>query len=155
MFFAIVASQVYKQLAAIAPNESVFCGYPDDGHFLGPPASLVAIGNAMREGHASVGLTVTIRIKCLYFPLGGDDAFDNLPNGHIMRGVHVSTEGKKVVEANRYIRFRSRGIRNGLKQSMRPVAIISNTHDPPLLRPYLPRNNSFTVNLFTPYRESI
>jgi hypothetical protein len=66
MFFAIVASRVYKQLAAIAPNESVdVCGYSDDGHFLGPPASLVAIGDAMPEAYASVGLTVTIRKNCL------------------------------------------------------------------------------------------
>jgi hypothetical protein len=34
MFFATVASRVYKQLAAIAPNESVVCGYFDDGHFM-------------------------------------------------------------------------------------------------------------------------
>jgi hypothetical protein len=34
----------------------------------------------------------------VYSPLGVGDAFDNLPNGHIMRGVHVSTEGTKVLE---------------------------------------------------------
>jgi hypothetical protein len=65
MFLAIAASRVYKQLAAIAPNESVVCGYSNDGHFPGPPASLVAIGDAMPEAYASVGLTVTIRKNCL------------------------------------------------------------------------------------------
>jgi hypothetical protein len=68
MFFAIVASQVYKQLAAISPNESVVCGYSYDGHFLGPPASLLAIGDAMPEAHASAGLTVTIH-KTVCIPL--------------------------------------------------------------------------------------
>jgi hypothetical protein len=97
MFFAIVASRVYKQLASVAPNESVVCGYCDDGHFMGPPASFVAIGDALPEAYASVGLTVTIRKTCLYSPLGVGDAFDNLPNGHIMRGVNVSTEGTKVL----------------------------------------------------------
>jgi hypothetical protein len=97
MFFAIVAPRVYKQLAAIAPNESAVCGYSYDGHFLGPPASLVAIGDAMLEAYASVGLTVTIRKNCLHSPLGVGDAFDNLPNGHIMRGVNVYTEGTKVL----------------------------------------------------------
>ena len=63
MFFAIVASSVYKQLAPIAPNESVVCGYSDAGHFLGPHASLVAIGDAMSEAYASVGLIITIRQK--------------------------------------------------------------------------------------------
>jgi hypothetical protein len=29
-----VASRVYKELAAISPNESVVCGHYDDGHFL-------------------------------------------------------------------------------------------------------------------------
>jgi hypothetical protein len=87
MFFAIVTSQVYKQLDAIAPNESVVCGCSDDGHFLGPPASLVAIGDAMPEAYACVGIIVTIRKSCLYSPLCVGDAFDNLPNGHIMRGV--------------------------------------------------------------------
>jgi hypothetical protein len=29
--------------------------------------------------------------------MGVGDAFDNLPNGHILRGVHVSTEGRKVL----------------------------------------------------------
>jgi hypothetical protein len=85
MFFAIVASRVYKQLAAIAPNESVLCGYSDNGHFLGPLASLVVIGDAVPEAYASVGLAVTIRKNCLYSPLGVGNAFDNLPNGHIMR----------------------------------------------------------------------
>jgi hypothetical protein len=37
----------------------------------------------MPEAHASVGLTVTIRKKCLYSFLSVGDAFDNLPNGHI------------------------------------------------------------------------
>jgi hypothetical protein len=73
MSFAIVVSRVYKQLAVIAPNESVVCGYSDDGHFLGTPASLVT----MPEAYASVGLTVTIRKNCLYSPLGVGDAFDN------------------------------------------------------------------------------
>jgi hypothetical protein len=70
MFYAVVASRVYKQLAAIAPNDSVVCGYSDDVHFLGHHASLVAIGDAMPEAYASVGLTVTIRNNGLYFPLG-------------------------------------------------------------------------------------
>jgi hypothetical protein len=34
MFFAVVASRVCKQLAAIAPNESVDCGYSDGGYFM-------------------------------------------------------------------------------------------------------------------------
>jgi hypothetical protein len=84
-------------LAAIAPNESDVFGYFDDGHFLGPPASLVAIGDAMPEAYASVGLTATIRKNYLYSPLGVGDAFDNLPDGHIMRGVNVFTEGSKVL----------------------------------------------------------
>jgi hypothetical protein len=37
MFFAIAVSRVYKQMTAIAPNESVVCGDYDDGHFLGTP----------------------------------------------------------------------------------------------------------------------
>jgi hypothetical protein len=97
MFFAIVASRVYKHLVAIAPKESVVCGYSDDGHFVRPLASLVAIGDAMPEGHASVGLTVTIRKNVLYSPLGVGDTFDNLPNGHIMRGEYVDTGGMKVL----------------------------------------------------------
>jgi hypothetical protein len=40
---------------------------------------------------------VTIR-KTLYSPLGVGDAFDNLPNGHVILGVHVSTEETKVLE---------------------------------------------------------
>jgi hypothetical protein len=51
----------------------------------------------MPEAYASVGLTATIRKNCLYSPLGVGDTFDNLPNGHIMRGVNVSTEGTKVL----------------------------------------------------------
>jgi hypothetical protein len=71
MFFAIVASRVYKQLAAIVRNESVVCGNSDDGHLLGPPASqVVAIGDAMPEAYASVGLTVTIR-ENVCIPLWG------------------------------------------------------------------------------------
>jgi hypothetical protein len=97
MFFAIVASRVHKQLAAIAPNESVVSGYSGDGHFMGPLASLVAIGDAMPEVYASVSLTVTIRKNCLNPPSGVGNAFDNLPNGHILHGVHVSTEGTKVL----------------------------------------------------------
>jgi hypothetical protein len=61
MIFAIVASRVYKQLAAIAHNESAVCGHSDDGRFLGPPASYVAISDAMPEAYVSVGLSVTIR----------------------------------------------------------------------------------------------
>jgi hypothetical protein len=72
---------------------------------MGPPTYLVAIGDAMPEAYASVGLTVTIRKNCLYSPLGVGDAFDNLPNGHIMRGVNVSTEGTKVLWVNGHIRF--------------------------------------------------
>jgi hypothetical protein len=34
MFFAIVASRVYKQLAAIAPNELVVCGCFNDDHYM-------------------------------------------------------------------------------------------------------------------------
>jgi hypothetical protein len=49
MFFAIAASRVYRHLNVIAPNESVDCGYFDDGHFMGPLASLVAIGDAMPD----------------------------------------------------------------------------------------------------------
>jgi hypothetical protein len=51
----------------------------------------------MPEAYASVGLTVTIRNYCLYPPLGVGDAFDNLPNGHTMRGVHASTQGTKIL----------------------------------------------------------
>jgi hypothetical protein len=116
MFFIKVASRVYKHLAAIAPIESVVCGYSNDSHFKGPPASLVAIGDAMPEAYASVGLTIAIRKNCLYSPLGVGAAFGNLPNGHIMRGVNVSTEGSKVLGGgNGYIRFRSERVRNGLK----------------------------------------
>jgi hypothetical protein len=61
-------------------------------------ASLVAIGDAMPEAYASVGLTITIRKNCLYSPLGVGDAFDNLHNGHITRGVNISTEGTKVLK---------------------------------------------------------
>jgi hypothetical protein len=68
MFFAIVASRVYKQLAAIAPHECVVCGHSDDGHILGPPASVVAIDDAMPEAYASVGLIITIR-KNVRIPL--------------------------------------------------------------------------------------
>jgi hypothetical protein len=97
MFFAIVASRVYNQLAAIAQNEYVVCGYCDYDYFFGSPASLVTIGDAMPEAYASIGLTVTIRKNYLYPPLGVGDAFDNLPNGHTMRGVDVCTEGTKVL----------------------------------------------------------
>jgi hypothetical protein len=97
MFSAIVSFRLYKHLVAIAPNESVVCDNYDEGHFLGPPASLVAIGDAMPEVYASVGLTVTLCKNCLYSPLGVGEAFDNLPNGHIMWEVHVSTEGTKVL----------------------------------------------------------
>jgi hypothetical protein len=65
MFFAIVASHVFKQLAAIAPNESGVCGYSDASHFVGPPASLVAIGDAMPEAYTIVGLTVTVE-PCIH-----------------------------------------------------------------------------------------
>jgi hypothetical protein len=116
MLFAIVASRIYKQLASIAPTESVLCGISDNGHFIGPHASLVAIGDAMPEAYASVGLIVAIRKNCLYSPLGFGDTFDSLPNGHIMRGVHVATEGTKALGANGYIRFCSRRVRNGFKQ---------------------------------------
>jgi hypothetical protein len=60
MFYAIGTSRVYKEFVAFAPNESVVYDYSDDGHFLGPLASLVAIGDAMPEAYASVGLKVTI-----------------------------------------------------------------------------------------------
>jgi hypothetical protein len=97
LFFAIVASRVCKQWAVITPTESVVCGYSDDGNFLGPPASLVASGDAMPEPYASVGLTVTIRKNGLYSPMVVGDARDNLPNGHIMQGVHVAAEGMRVL----------------------------------------------------------
>jgi hypothetical protein len=90
-------------LAAIAPNESAVYGYSDDGHFHGPLASLVAIGDAMPEAYASVGRTVTIRKNCLYSPLGVGDAFNNLPNGHITRGVHVSKEETKVLAGGQWV----------------------------------------------------
>jgi hypothetical protein len=51
----------------------------------------------MPEAYASVGLIVIILKNCLYSPLGVGDVFDNLPNGHIKRGVNVSTEGTKVL----------------------------------------------------------
>jgi hypothetical protein len=58
----------------------------------------VATGDAMPQSYASVGLTVTNRKNCLYSPLNvGDYAFDNLPNSHTMRRVHVSTEKTKVL----------------------------------------------------------
>jgi hypothetical protein len=86
-------SWVYKKLVAIAPNESIVCTFYDDGHFLGPLTSLVAIGDAIPAAHVIVSLTVAIRTNGLYSPLGVGDALDNLPRGHTMRGVHVSTEG--------------------------------------------------------------
>jgi hypothetical protein len=82
-------------VAAIAPNESIACGYFDDGHFLGPPASFMAVGDTLPEADAIIGLTVTIRTTCLYSRLGIGDALDTLPDGHIMRTIHVSTEGTK------------------------------------------------------------
>jgi hypothetical protein len=94
---AIFASRVYKKLAAIAPNESVVCAYSDDGHVLGTLAYLMAIGAPMPAACDIVRLTVTIGKDLLYSPLGVGDVFDNLSNGHIMRGVHVSTEGTKVL----------------------------------------------------------
>jgi hypothetical protein len=51
----------------------------------------------MPAAYASVGLTVTIRNIFLYSPFGVGDTFDDLPNGHIIWGVHVSTEGTKVL----------------------------------------------------------
>jgi hypothetical protein len=68
MLFALFVSRECKQLAASAHNESVVYGYSDDGHFLGPPASLVAIDDAMPEAYASVVLTVTLRKKMFVFP---------------------------------------------------------------------------------------
>jgi hypothetical protein len=76
MFFARVTSRVYKSLAVIAPNEFNFGAFSVDGHFLGPPAPLVAIGDVMPLAYARVGLTKTIRRKCLYRPVGGGDASD-------------------------------------------------------------------------------
>jgi hypothetical protein len=92
MFFAIVAFRVYKKLAAVAPNESTFCDYSVDGHFLGSPTYVVAIGEAKPAEYASVGLTVIILKNCLHSLVGVGDAFDKLPNGQIMRGIHVSSE---------------------------------------------------------------
>jgi hypothetical protein len=103
MFFAIAASRIYKQLAAIAPNESIVSGYSNDGHFTGPPASFVAIGDAVPEVYASVGLTLAILKNCLYSTVGVSDAFDNLPNSHILRGVHVSKEGTKVLGGGQWV----------------------------------------------------
>jgi hypothetical protein len=103
MFFAIVPSRVYKQLAAIAPNESDVCGYSNDCHFMGLIASLVAIGDAMPEAYVSVGRSVTIRKNWLYSPMGVIDAFDNLPNGHITRGVHASTKETKVLAGGQWV----------------------------------------------------
>jgi hypothetical protein len=71
----------------------------------------------MPEAYASVGLKVTIRKNSLYSPLGVGDTFDNLPKGHIMRGVHVSTKGtNNIGGGNGYIRFCPRRVRNGHKQ---------------------------------------
>jgi hypothetical protein len=61
MYFATIASRVYKRLAAVAPNESIVCAYSDDGNSLGPHASVVAIGEAVPAAYTSVDLTVTIR----------------------------------------------------------------------------------------------
>jgi hypothetical protein len=85
---------MYKELAAIAPNEYIFCVYSSYGHFLGPPASLVAIGDALSAAYASAGQSVTIRKNGKYPPLVVGDVFDNSPNGHIMRGMHLFMHGK-------------------------------------------------------------
>jgi hypothetical protein len=122
MLVAIVASRVYQQLAAIARTDSVFCGISDNGNLLGPHASLVAIGDAMPEAYASVGLIVTIRKNCLYSPLSVGDAFDSLPNGHIMRGVHVTTEGAKLLGAQWVHPILLKTCSKRLKASMRPMA---------------------------------
>jgi hypothetical protein len=53
--------------------------------------------------------------NCLHSPFGVDDAFDNLPNGHILRGVHVSTEGTKVLGGALGTSYCSRRVRNDLK----------------------------------------
>jgi hypothetical protein len=97
IFFAIVASLVCKRSYAFASNESIFCANSENGNFLGTPASLVAIDEHMPAACASVGLTVTIRMIYWYPPLRVCNAFDNLPNGRIMRGIHFSTEGTKVL----------------------------------------------------------
>jgi hypothetical protein len=82
-----------------------------------PPTSFVAIGDAMPEAYASVGLTLTIRKNCLYSPLGVGGAFDNLPNGHILRRVHVFTEGTKVLGWGiGYIRFARDGFETALSK---------------------------------------
>jgi hypothetical protein len=60
IFFALVVFGVYKKLVAIAPNESIACGYLDNNNFFGPPPYIVAIGDAMSEAYASVVFTVTI-----------------------------------------------------------------------------------------------
>jgi hypothetical protein len=44
---------------------------------------------------------VSIRKDCWYLPLGFGNVFDNLPNGHIMRGVHVFKEGTEVFGGGR------------------------------------------------------
>jgi hypothetical protein len=93
MLFVILTSRKYKQLKAIAPNEPVVCGYSDDGHFLG---ACVFRGYWRRYagGVCQRRPLSTIHKDRMYSPLGVGDAFNNLPNGHIMRGVNVSTEGK-------------------------------------------------------------
>jgi hypothetical protein len=58
---------------------------------------MLAIGEAIPAAYATVRRTVTIRKNCLYLSLGVCDALDNSPNGHIMRRVHVSTEGTKAL----------------------------------------------------------
>jgi hypothetical protein len=103
IFFAILASRVYNQLATVAPNESVVYDYSDGGHFLGPLASLLAIGDAMPGAYAGVGLTLTIRQNCMYSPLGVCDTVDNLPNGHIMRGVNISTEMDENIGGGKWV----------------------------------------------------
>jgi hypothetical protein len=76
------------------------------------------LGMLFRRRIPSIGPTVTIRKNCLYsVSLSVGDAFDNLRNSQIMREVHVSTEGTKVLGgAVGFIRLCSRRFRNGLKQ---------------------------------------
>jgi hypothetical protein len=93
--------------AIVPPSSFIAYAYSNGGHFLGSPASLVAIGETTLAAYVSVGLTVNIRKNgSLFPPLGVCETFDNLPNGHVVWGVYVSTEGMKVLMgASGYIRF--------------------------------------------------
>jgi hypothetical protein len=120
MFLAIVASRVYKQLVAIAPNESVVCGYFHDGHLLGPLVSLVAICDAMPEAYASVGLTVIIRKNCSFYvcsPFWFSVMISiTYPMPHHAGSKCLHGRDESMGGGNGYVRFCWRRVRNGLKQ---------------------------------------